>query len=421
MSIFELFPDCFATTSTAGRRRVCRTTTTVCSLIVLFGCSSKNPSEPRSIVEKPKTEEEILLANASNTYDEGLFSISEDNWTQLRDGFPASYYAPLAELKIADAQYFRGDYPAALASYEEFSRLHPGSEALAYVRFQIANCHIEQYRGRKYDQTPLHSAIKAYENLIKEHPESEYVIFARRNLDRSRQLLAENEAYVADFYARQGAEKAAASRKQMLYTLYPDSAAAAREGFVVHTPDSPEPVAVPEKLRNDYKPGAPSIISAEQLANAKLHNQVASDERVGASRSTPVYEEDLTASKTAKPITTTQLFKGIECGEQEGGQSVFIVYPSVEIDHFEVVGNSLSVTLVVGDDFQSSAAQGPDELTCEAELLHLGLKNSRAEIANGKATVKFQLTDPKGVLHLRVLSLDRPTRVILFASNSEVN
>ncbi len=194
-------------------------------LCFFTACSSSSTKPDKNIVKAPELPEETILENGISTYDEGLFKVSLKSWSELRDGYPTSYYLPLAEIKIADAQFYSGDYPAALVAYEEFAKLHPGHEAMPYIRYQIGNCSFKQYRDVLHDQAPLQVALKSYERLVEQHPNSEYVVLARRQIDRVKELQAAYEKYVAEFYSRKGAEDAANKRLQRLSTEFPSSKA----------------------------------------------------------------------------------------------------------------------------------------------------------------------------------------------------
>ena len=57
----------------------------------------------------------------------------------MKQKYPFSKFAVLAELGIADTQFARGNYTEAIDSYKSFSRLHPTHEKVedGYVAFRI--------------------------------------------------------------------------------------------------------------------------------------------------------------------------------------------------------------------------------------------------------------------------------------------
>jgi outer membrane protein assembly factor BamD len=226
-------------------------------LSLFCGCSSSD-KEPKNIMQAPTLPEEELLQNATDAYDRGLYSVSLQPWTELRDGYPSSYYSTLAELKIADAHFYSGEYPTALSEYEEFAKMHSGHEAMPYVRYQVGRCHLEQYRGKKTDQGPLQTAIKTLSLVIAEYPNSEYAVLSKRELDRAHEYLAEYEAFVAEFYLRRGYPEAAAKRYEVLKTKFPGTKAVqeARESLG----DSLSDVDVQSKPAGVELPRTPKIV-----------------------------------------------------------------------------------------------------------------------------------------------------------------
>lgn len=210
---------------------------------LLSGCSSNSASTKRNTIspydtdfdpekssnyspDSVDTPEIELLELAKDSYDRGLFSVARENWTKLRDGYPLSLYATLAELKIADCHYYSGDFSAAISAYEEFIKLHPGHESAPYASYQIGRAFQEQYTGPDRDQAPLLSAIKNYRQLIQNYPQHEFATIARRGLDECREKLAEHELLVGKYYIEHGREKSAAGRLNGLRSTYPETKSA---------------------------------------------------------------------------------------------------------------------------------------------------------------------------------------------------
>ena len=143
-------------------------------------------------------------------------------FSTLKERYPYSRYAILAELKIGDAHYHRKEYPEAIAAYEEFASLHPKNEAIPYVLFQIGACYYEQLETKDRDQTPTHEAISSFERLVQAYSTSAQSDKAKARIRICRELLAENELYVARFYYNSKHYKAALTRFQLVLTDYSD-------------------------------------------------------------------------------------------------------------------------------------------------------------------------------------------------------
>lgn len=185
------------------------------AMFLLTGCAWSGKDSP----EKPAHE---LIKDGVADFNDGEYKKALTSFEQLKDWYPFSKYAILAELKIADAHYNLQEYPEAVAAYEEFERMHPRNEAAPYVIFQIGLCYFEQIDTIDRDQTPARRALDTFERLIRQFPEDLYADKARSHMPRCLENLAGHEFYVGFFYYRQKYYKAALHRFKNLITQYPD-------------------------------------------------------------------------------------------------------------------------------------------------------------------------------------------------------
>ena len=94
-----------------------------------------------------KTAQE-LVNDGMEAFNSQRYRSAIESFDKLKDWYPFSKYAILAELKIADAHFYLGEYEAAIAAYESFENLHPRNEATPYVIFQRGLSYIEQTGNR---------------------------------------------------------------------------------------------------------------------------------------------------------------------------------------------------------------------------------------------------------------------------------
>jgi outer membrane protein assembly factor BamD len=87
-------------------------------------------------------------------------------WQQLKDQYPYSDYAVLAELKLGDALFLQDKFIEALAAYEDFERLHPENEAVPYAIYQQGMCFYSRMQGLDRDQTPTIQTIQTMARLV---------------------------------------------------------------------------------------------------------------------------------------------------------------------------------------------------------------------------------------------------------------
>jgi len=163
----------------------------------------------------------LLVATGCSTlkdqYDKAL-----EKFQKLKDYYPFSKYAILAELKIADTHYKRMEYEDAIFAYENFEQLHPRNEAIPYVIYQIGRCYYEQIDTPDRDQTSAQKALEAFERLVKQFPRDQYSIRATEHIKTAQKSLAGHAYTVGVFYYRTKHYKAALHRFMSIISDYPD-------------------------------------------------------------------------------------------------------------------------------------------------------------------------------------------------------
>jgi outer membrane protein assembly factor BamD len=163
-----------------------------------------------------------LIRDGVAAFDDGKYHESLKHFEQLKDWYPFSKYAILAELKIGDANYHLQNYAEAIAAYEEFEQLHPRNEAVPYVIYQIGRCYYEQTDTIDRDQTSAKKAVEIFQRLAQSYPDNPYTQQSRSHVLNCFKKLAGHEFYVASFYLKSKRTEAALKRFRAVVTKYPD-------------------------------------------------------------------------------------------------------------------------------------------------------------------------------------------------------
>jgi outer membrane protein assembly factor BamD len=171
--------------------------------------------------KEEKTAEELRVEGLEQ-YDKGNYQKAIKAFKDLKDWYPFSKHAALAELKIADSYFYMEEYEDAVFAYEEFENLHPRNEKTPYSVYQIGKCYYIQVDTVDRDQAPAQKALDTYNRFIKYYPDSVYVFQAIEERDKCLKSLAGNELYVALFYYKTGHYKAALQRFRSVISDYPD-------------------------------------------------------------------------------------------------------------------------------------------------------------------------------------------------------
>jgi len=171
-------------------------------------------------VKEPKTDEE-LFNKAMAFYKRTDYWQAEPAFKEVRDKFPLSRYAVLAELRLADIHYFKSEYVEAVHYYEEFKRLHPSNLHVPYAIIQIGMCYFKQIETIDRDQTPAKEAANYFEYLINYYPTSPFTGKAMGKLKICRKKMFEHDFYIGNFYYKTKKYWAAKERFLKILTQYP--------------------------------------------------------------------------------------------------------------------------------------------------------------------------------------------------------
>ena len=90
------------------------------------------PVPPR---RNPSKARDALIQEGLDAYQLKKYERATEAFQKMKDRFPYSQYAVLAELKLADSYYLNKDYELAATGYKEFEKMHPTNEVIAYVVF----------------------------------------------------------------------------------------------------------------------------------------------------------------------------------------------------------------------------------------------------------------------------------------------
>jgi outer membrane protein assembly factor BamD len=171
--------------------------------------------------EEEKTAQELVQDGVDN-FEDGSYKKAISSFEQLRDWYPFSRFAILAELKIADSYFNLESYADAIFAYEEFEQLHPRNEAIPYVIYRIGRSYFNQIDTIDRDQTHATKALETYRRLARQYPADAYAGMAKSDMVACYQSLSGHEFYVGVFYYKTKNYKAAKARFTAVVEKYPD-------------------------------------------------------------------------------------------------------------------------------------------------------------------------------------------------------
>lgn len=144
---------------------------------------------------------------------------------QVVQMFPESIYAKKSKIGIADSYFKQKDSASlvvAAAEYQEYVNLYPNSPDAIYAKYQIGMCYFKQVRKPGRDQANTFEAIRAFEGLIKQYPDTNEAGEAKKKIKEMRENLAIHYFRIGYYNYKFKAYKGAIARFKQVMDEYPD-------------------------------------------------------------------------------------------------------------------------------------------------------------------------------------------------------
>ena len=196
-------------------------------LLLVSSCSSNEEMPDERLVEKE------LYDQAQTRLKNGSFSTAILSLEALESRFPFGRYAEQAQAELIYAYYMNSQFEASQSAAERFINLHPRHSHTGYAFYMKGLAAFTDDSGlfSRYFQSDLakrevvmaQTSFGELSEFISRYPESKYVPHAKQRMIYLRNLLAEHEIYVADFYMKRGAYLAAIGRAKYIIENLPNT------------------------------------------------------------------------------------------------------------------------------------------------------------------------------------------------------
>lgn len=149
-------------------------------------------------------------------------------FTKIIENSTYGPFAPLAQYKLGLVLEGLGRFYEAEEAFNKLITNYPDSEWVSAAKFKIAVCRQAVSRGSDYDQGAAKEAKEKFEEFIREHPDAALSIEAEKNINELRDKEAESNYNIGRFYEKQKDNKSAKVYYNDIINNYPESAQAAR-------------------------------------------------------------------------------------------------------------------------------------------------------------------------------------------------
>lgn len=221
-------------------QRMGRTLSIACACIVLAACGTvQAPVDPTA------------GWTAERIYQDGKAEMAAGNWKQARTRleavearYPFGIYAQQALIDQAYINWKDEEPEQALAAIDRFQKQypnHPGSDYMLYLKGLISftppsaklmNFTMQDPSER--DPKGLSESYNAFMQLIEQYPDSRYANDARLRASWLVNIVAQNEAHVAEYYYTRHAYVAAINRAQRVITDFEGAPITERALYIMY-------------------------------------------------------------------------------------------------------------------------------------------------------------------------------------------
>jgi outer membrane protein assembly factor BamD len=165
--------------------------------------------------------------SALEAMEKGSYDLATQDFERLLEEYPFSDYSEDAQLKLGQAHYQNKEYAEAIASFQDFQRMHPTNPNLGLTEYYTALSYMDQMGADDRDQRAAENAQAHFRIVIDRYPDSPFVGEARKKLKECREDLAGHEFAIAKFYLIWTNPLGAEARLRRLLENYPDTDVAA--------------------------------------------------------------------------------------------------------------------------------------------------------------------------------------------------
>ncbi len=185
--------------------------------VSIISCSGKSAVKTYEPFDAEK-----YFTRANKLIDEKEYAEARTVLLEVRNRDLTKKFAPLAQLRIADS-YVKEDEPElAVAEYRKFLEMYPDHKNAPYAQYQIAMVYFNQIESPERGYSGAASALAEFEKLKRDFPRNPYKELIEMRIEKCRNVIADYEFLVGEFYMKKGAYAPAIDRFEGLLKKFPD-------------------------------------------------------------------------------------------------------------------------------------------------------------------------------------------------------
>lgn len=189
----------------------------VVMMLFLVSCGGTKVQKKDEVfdAERYMTQADMLISKKE--YDEARRILLEVKNRDL-----SKKYSPSAELKIADSYIKEGELEAGIAAYRKFMEMYPEGRYSSYAQYQIAMAYYVQIESPDRGAGAAKAALTEFLRLKELFPRNPFREVVELRIEKCRNVIADGEFMVGEFYYKKQAYNAAVGRFNGILEQFPD-------------------------------------------------------------------------------------------------------------------------------------------------------------------------------------------------------
>ncbi len=186
--------------------------------LTLTSCGGKKPVVQQTDEFIP----ERSFERANKLIEEKEYEEARQLLFEIKNRDLTKKYGPLAQLRIADVYVREGEPDLAVNEYRRFLEFYPDHQHAPYAQYQVAMVYFNQIEGPERGYGGAARAMAEFERLKKMYPRNPYNEVIDLRIQKCRNVIAEYEYLVGNFYLKKGVSQAAITRFEGVLKEFPD-------------------------------------------------------------------------------------------------------------------------------------------------------------------------------------------------------
>lgn len=192
-----------------------RTAALLLCALVLASCGKDVP-------EPSLYDPEEAFAEANENFTDKQYEEARRGFQELRRKDTTGDYVPLAQLRIADSYFEEKEHELAVQEYRRFLDDYPRHKYASYAQHQVGQAYYRLILGPDRGFGYAVRALEEFEKLMADYPRNPYRETVQIKIERCREILADHEFLVADFYFKRDAHRGTLDRLLGLMRDFPE-------------------------------------------------------------------------------------------------------------------------------------------------------------------------------------------------------